>query len=239
MAIIINIETSGAICSVAVTKDGLVDFQLEDTQGMKHAERLAPFLDECLQHLKRKGERPDAVAVSIGPGSYTGLRIGLSAAKGLAFALDIPLIGVDTLKILAVKAMFRPGLILDENDILLPMIDARRMEVYTAAYDMALNAIIEPTPVILEPDSFSRLQNHKIIVMGDGAMKAKGILDIKGEFLTDIRAHAKDMLALSEKAYRERDFLDLAYSVPLYLKAYQATTPKNKVIDPDAMLKSF
>ena len=126
MAIILNIETSGRICSVALTKEGAVEFQLEDTEGMKHAERLAPFVERCMEELKRKEEKLDAVAVSIGPGSYTGLRIGLSLAKGLAFSLGVPLIGVSTLKILAVKAMFR-NMDFSGEELLAPMIDARRM----------------------------------------------------------------------------------------------------------------
>ena len=126
MAVILNIETSGAVCSVAVTKDGAVEFQLENTEGMKHAEMLAPFGERCMEEIHRKGDRLDAVAVSIGPGSYTGLRIGLSLAKGLAFSRNVPLIGVPTLKILAVKAMFR-NINWQGDEILLPMLDARRM----------------------------------------------------------------------------------------------------------------
>ncbi|MDE6236751.1 MAG: tRNA (adenosine(37)-N6)-threonylcarbamoyltransferase complex dimerization subunit type 1 TsaB, partial [Muribaculaceae bacterium] len=99
MATILNIETSGRICSVAITKDGAVEYQLEDHEGMKHAEVLAPFVEKCMEELKRKGDKLDAIAVSIGPGSYTGLRIGLSLAKGLAFSMDLPLIGVSTLQI--------------------------------------------------------------------------------------------------------------------------------------------
>ena len=124
MAIILNIETSSKICSVALTKDGAVEYQLEDTEGMNHAVRLAPFVEKCLEELKRKDEKLDAVAVSIGPGSYTGLRIGLSLAKGLCFSLGIPLIGVSTLKILAVKAMFR-SFDWQGDEVLVPMIDAR------------------------------------------------------------------------------------------------------------------
>ena len=104
---ILNIETSGKICSVALTRDGALEMQLDDREGMQHANRLAPFVERCMAELHRKEEKLDAVAVSMGPGSYTGLRIGLSLAKGLAFSLGVPLIGVDTLKIIAVKAMFR------------------------------------------------------------------------------------------------------------------------------------
>lgn len=229
MSIIINIETSGARCSVAVSRDGIVEYQLEDTEGMKHAERLAPFVEKCMDYLARRDEKADAVAVSIGPGSYTGLRIGLSMAKGLCFSLDVPLIGVSTLKLLAVKAMFR-DMTLQGDEVFLPMIDARRMEVFTGVYDFALKEIVKPGAKILDEDSFQELSDyHEVILIGDGAEKAKDLLKLENlHYIPDIRAHARDMVALSEKAFRENDFLDLAYSVPEYLKDFQATTPKNK-----------
>ena len=129
MAIIINIETSAEICSVAISKDGMVEFQLEETEGMSHASKLAPFVEKCMNELKRKEETPDAVAVSLGPGSYTGLRIGLSLAKGLAFSLGVPLIGLSTLQILSAKAMFR-NILWEGDEIIVPIVAARRMEVY-------------------------------------------------------------------------------------------------------------
>ncbi|MDE6072208.1 MAG: tRNA (adenosine(37)-N6)-threonylcarbamoyltransferase complex dimerization subunit type 1 TsaB, partial [Muribaculaceae bacterium] len=160
MATIINIETSGKICSVALTRDGVLEFDLENKDGMKHAELLAPFVEKAMAEVKRKEWTLDAVAVSIGPGSYTGLRIGLSLAKGLAFSLGVPLIGVSTLKILAVKAMFR-NMNFTGEEILAPMIDARRMEVFTGAYDFALNAVEGPGPMILDGDSYSGLLSEK------------------------------------------------------------------------------
>jgi tRNA threonylcarbamoyladenosine biosynthesis protein TsaB len=226
---ILNIETSGKICSVAITKDGVLEFQVDDKDGMQHANKLAPFVDKCMDELHRKGEKPDAVAVSIGPGSYTGLRIGLSLAKGLAFSLGVPLIGVDTLKILAVKAMFGP-VNWQGDEILVPMIDARRMEVFTAAYDFALNEVVPAGPLIIDESSFAELLDKgKVYFMGDGAAKAVNVIKHpNARFIEGILPMAKDMLALSEKAFREEDFLDIAYSVPKYLKEYQTTTPKNK-----------
>ena len=230
MANIINIETSGKICSVALTKDGVVELDLQDDAGMRHAEKLAPFVEKCMKELKRKDEKLDAVAVSIGPGSYTGLRIGLSLAKGLAFAANVPLIGIDTLKILAVKAMFR-NFDFEGTEIFVPMIDARRMEVFTGALDFRLNYVVEKGPLILNEDSFTELlKNNKLIFIGDGAEKAKGL--IKNEnaiWIDNLNPTAKDMLALSEKAYREGEFIDKAYSTPEYLKEYQTTTPKSKI----------
>lgn len=231
MAVILNIETSGSVCSVAVTKDGAVDFQLENTEGMKHAEKLAPFIEKCMEELHRKGDRLDAVAVSIGPGSYTGLRIGLSMAKGICFALDVPLIGVPTLKILAVKAMFR-SMDWQGDEILLPLLDARRMEVYAAAYDFALNAIDGPRPVIVDEDSWHEiLEKRRVVFVGDGADKIKDVIKSpNAEWIYGLKPHARDMIALSEKAFREGDFMDLAYSVPEYLKEYHTTVAKNKVL---------
>lgn len=233
MAVILNIETSGHICSVALTKDGMVEFQLDNDEGMKHAEVLAPFVEECMKELHRKGEQLDAVAVSIGPGSYTGLRIGLSLAKGLAFSLGLPLIGIPTLKILAVKAMFR-NLPWTGEEILLPMLDARRMEVYAAAYDFALNALVDPRAVVVDSDSWSDLfdSGRQVWLMGDGSEKLTDVITSpNAHFIKGLRPLAKDMTALSEKAFRENDFLDLAYSVPEYLKEYQATVGKNKVLE--------
>lgn len=229
---ILNIETSGKICSVALTRDGALEMQLDDREGMQHANRLAPFVERCMEELKRKEEKLDAVAVSLGPGSYTGLRIGLSLAKGLAFSLGIPLIGVDTLKIIAVKAMFRT-MDWTGEEVLVPMVDARRMEVFTALFDFALNPLAEPGPMILDENSFSELLSagRHLYFIGDGAEKAKKVIDHpNAHWIDGLLPQAKDMLALSEKALREEDFIDIAYSTPNYLKAYQTTTPKNHLV---------
>lgn len=230
MPTIINIETSGKICSVALTRDGVLEFDLENRDGMKHAELLAPFVERAMEEVKRKEWNVDAVAVSIGPGSYTGLRIGLSLAKGLAFSLGVPLIGVSTLKILAVKAMFRNFNFTGE-EVLAPMIDARRMEVFTGAYDFSLKALQAPGPMILDNDSYaSILENREVWFMGDGAEKAKDVIKSpNARWLDGLDPLAKDMLALSEKAFREEDFLDIAYSVPEYLKEYQTTVAKPRI----------
>lgn len=230
MAKILNIETSGKICSVALTCDGALELQLDDSQGMRHAEVLAPFVERIMSELNRKEQKLDAVAVSIGPGSYTGLRIGLSLAKGLAFSLGVPLIGVSTLKILAVKAMFR-GMHWQGTELLVPMIDARRMEVFTAVYDFALNEVVKPGPMILDADSFANLlEEHEMWFFGDGAEKFRNIPDsANAHFIDGLLPQAKDMLALSEKAFREKDFLDVAYSTPEYLKQYQTTVPRSRL----------
>lgn len=226
---ILNIETSGKICSVAITMDGALEMQLDDDSGMQHANKLAPFVDRCMSELRRREIKLDAVAVSLGPGSYTGLRIGLSLAKGLAYSIGVPLIGVDTLKIIAVKAMFRP-LPWTGDEILVPMVDARRMEVFTAAYDFGLGAVAEPGPMIIDENSFKQLldSGRQLYFMGDGAEKIKSVINHPNAHWVDgLLPQAKDMLALAEKSFRNGDFLDVAYSVPNYLKAYQTTKPRN------------
>lgn len=231
MARIINIETSSKICSVAVTADGMVEFHVESEQDMEHARLLGVFIEKALDDMARREVKADAVAVSAGPGSYTGLRIGMSMAKGLCFAQDLPLITVPTLELLAVKAMF--GLRDPQGDeLLIPLIDARRMEVYTAAYDFALNPILEPQALILDKDSFKDLlDSRKCVFIGDGVTKAKELISHPNAvFATNMMPIAIDMTALSERAFRNGDLADTAYAVPFYLKEYQATIAKNKVL---------
>lgn len=228
MALILNIETSTTVCSVALTAEGAVLCHYEDFNGRNHAALLSGYIKGCLDWVRDHEMKLEAVAVSMGPGSYTGLRIGLSEAKGLAFALDVPLIGVDTLKIMAVNTMF--GFDIEPDDRFMPMIDARRMEVYTAVYDMALQAIEPPHPLIVEPDSLELLASRpgRLLVMGDGTPKIKDVVkpDSNIVFIDGVSPLAVDMMPLSEQVYRDRRFIDLAYSVPEYLKEFQATKPK-------------
>ena len=225
---ILNIETSSTYCSVALCDAGAVVFSLESDSEMDHSVKLAPFVERCMTELRNRNLSLDAVAVSLGPGSYTGLRIGLSFAKGLCFGLNIPLIGVSTLEVLAVKAMFN-NLDFNENQLYVPMIDARRMEVYTAVYDIGLQPLMPPTPLILTPDSYSQFDSHPLIFIGNGVEKARDFLQVPPSKWIDSMPIAADMMALSEKAFRNKDYLDLAYSTPLYLKNFHATTPKNKL----------
>lgn len=167
-----------------------------------------------------------AVAVSLGPGSYTGLRIGLSEAKGLAYSLGIPLIGIPTLKLLAVEAMFSAEY--DGQEFFIPMIDARRMEVYTAVYDTALNVVAEPQAMILDSGSFAGLlESGRAVIVGNGAGKASGVIDSpNAQFMSDVAPLASGMIALAEQAWHRRDFIDTAYSTPLYIKDFQALKPR-------------
>ncbi len=242
MACILNIETSTPICSVALCYDGAILEHYEDFKGTNHAAVLSDFIKGCLDHLQRHNLKLDAIAVSAGPGSYTGLRIGLSEAKGLAYALNIPLIQIDTLKIMAVNAMFNHDI--PENGIFNPMIDARRMEVYTALYNLPLETIMAPAPVII-PEAIERstapdshipdylepvIKDHEIFIFGNGSDKTRDIISATNIYFLDaIHPLATYMQPLSDQAYRAGSFADLAYSTPIYLKDFQATKPKSRL----------
>lgn len=231
MAVILNIETSTNVCSVALTAEGMVLAHQEDMEGRNHAALLSDYIKYCLDFAREKELKLDAVAVSMGPGSYTGLRIGLSEAKGLAYALDIPLIGVNTLQLLACQVMFTREL--EGDEIFVPMIDARRMEVYTAAYDFALQDVMGQQPLILDENSYADIlaSGSKVLFFGNGSDKAKEVIKAhNATFVPEIVPLAIDMIALAERAYSQRDFLDTAYSVPNYIKDFQATKPKNSVL---------
>ena len=229
MAVIINIETSTDVCSAALTAEGQILTHYEDFGGRNHAALISDYVKGCLDFAAEHEIKVDAVAVSMGPGSYTGLRIGPSEAKGLAYALDVPLIGVSTLELMATRVMFST-LDIDPETIFVPMIDARRMEVYTAAYDFGLSRLMEPQPLILDETSYGNLiaTGRPVLFFGNGSDKARTLLEGRGaaEMVPDVVPLAVDMVALSELKYSRREFLDLAYSVPEYLKEFQATKPK-------------
>lgn len=230
MANILNIETSTDSCSVALTGDCSVLANFEDPAGRHHAEVLSGFIARALDEAKKQERKLDAIAVSIGPGSYTGLRIGLSEAKGLAYAMDLPLIGIPTLQILATNVMFNHhGINLETR--FAPMLDARRMEVYTCVLDMWLKELMPTQPLILTPESYRELLDQgPLLFMGNAVDKARTVIDHPNAvWVEGIRPLAADMLALSEKAFREQRFLDAAYSVPLYLKEFQGTKPSRKI----------
>lgn len=231
MSAILNIETASDICSVCLSVDGENKFYDYDSKGKNHATVLSGFVRNALEYAKQCEIKLDAVAVSIGPGSYTGLRIGLSEAKGLCFGLGLPLIGVPTLKILSVAVMFSHHI--EPEDCFIPMIDARRMEVFTGVYDLALNEVVAAAPMIIDETAFAEiLAERKCYFMGNGADKVSSVISSPNAvFVPDVRLSAADMIALSEKAFRENDFIDVAYSTPLYLKKFQATTPKKNILN--------
>lgn len=234
MATILNIETSTDVCSVALTSSGFILCHREDFEGPNHAAVLSDFIIYCMDYLREHDNmKLDAISVSLGPGSYTGLRIGMSEAKGLAYGLDVPLIGINTLKILAVEAMFGLTDFNPDEDIIIPMIDARRDEVYTASLNGILDFIDEPYSCVLSPDSFkNKFEDKRLIFVGNGSKKAEKILSLEDRekvFLTEMKPLATTMCALSEKCYNDKQFIDVAYSVPFYLKEFQTTRPKRRI----------
>ncbi len=231
MAVILNIDTTTSVCSAALTAEGQILCHAEDFNGRNHAALLSGFIKKCLDFAAERELKLDAVAVSMGPGSYTGLRIGLSEAKGLAFALDIPLIGISTLQLMATRVMFSTDDV-DPDSILVPMIDARRMEVFTAAYDFGLQALMQPQPLILDENSYSDLlaTGRPVLFFGDGSDKARSVITADNAvFVPDVTPLAVDMVALAERDFARRKFIDLAYSTPEYLKDFQATKPKSQL----------
>jgi tRNA threonylcarbamoyladenosine biosynthesis protein TsaB len=224
LGIILNIETATKNCSVSVA-DGSKTIVLKELNegAFSHAEKLHVFIEETVFKAGLKLQDLQAVAVSKGPGSYTGLRIGVSAAKGLCFALDIPLISVATLKSLALQAS--P----DDGGVIVPMLDARRMEVYSAVFDSKHHQLRETQAEIIDSSSYSELlERNPIYFIGDGAEKCKGIIEHKNAvFLKEKFPSAREMAILSAQKFENKDFEDLAYFEPYYLKDFVAGKPKN------------
>tara|TARA_R110000868_G_scaffold58472_6_gene180690 strand:- start:3278 stop:3946 length:669 start_codon:yes stop_codon:yes gene_type:complete len=218
---ILNIETATKNCSVAIAKDGKTIICNEIAEeGYSHAERLHVFMESIMTEAGITFKDLAAVAVSQGPGSYTGLRIGVSAAKGLCFALSIPLIAVDTLKVLAAQTKISDGLII-------PMIDARRMEVYSAIFSAELENKRETQAEVITENSFENIKGP-IYFVGDCAEKCKTVLTKDNFiFLEDIKyPSAREMCALSFAKYKINDTVDVAYFEPYYLKDFMITTSK-------------
>jgi len=228
MAKILQIESATAVCSVALSVDGIT-LAVKEEQGQNlHASRLTLFIEELLNSCQMKFNELDAISVSKGPGSYTGLRIGVSTAKGLAYALGIPLIAVETLKMMAAGFVFENP---DFSGLVCPMIDARRMEVYTALFKSSIENILPTAAEIIDDTSFKNLlSTNSIVFLGDGAAKCEAaIQDQNATFSLDNFNSAKYMSALSFEAFQQKDFVDVAYFEPFYLKDFVVTQPKKKV----------
>lgn len=231
MALILNIETSTRVCSVALAKAGKLLALREASEANMHAKMLTTFVDEVLQAAGCKAEDLDAVAISQGPGSYTGLRIGLSTAKGFCYALDKPLIAVDTLQAMAglLKQEIHADIVPDAWFV--PMIDARRMEVYTAAYDRQGDKMVDVQALILEPNSLeSVFPSHPLLISGDGAEKSQSLYknDERVKSYPHITNSAKGMVKLSYAKWQNKYFENLAYFTPFYLKTFVAAPSKVK-----------
>lgn len=226
MSCTLNIETSTSVCSVAVSQDGQTIFVKEDLKGPSHAVSLGVFVDEALSFIDNHAIPLDAVAVSCGPGSYTGLRIGVSMAKGICYGRNIPLIGIPTLEVLCVPVLLQQDL--PEDALLCPMIDARRMEVYAAIYDRALNVKREIAADIVDENSYLEFLNeHSVYFFGNGAEKCREkITHTNAHFIENIHPLAKVMYPLAEKAIALEDYKDVAYFEPFYLKEFVASLPK-------------
>lgn len=229
MACILHIETSTDVCSVALSEDGAVLFSKEDFDGPQHAVTLGVYIDEVLSMADSHAKPIDAVAVSCGPGSYTGLRIGASMAKGICYGRSIPLIALSTLKVMSVPVLLMDEL--PEDALLCPMIDARRMEVYAAIYDRALNPVKEVSADIVTADSYAEyLEQHPVYFFGNGAAKCKEVITHpNARFVDGIQPLARWMFPLADRQYLDGTFQDVAYFEPFYLKEFVATVAKNKV----------
>lgn len=228
MALILNIDTSTSICSVALAKDGGIIAIKENNEGLNHSVLLGSYIDNILKENGTDAHQLDAVAVSMGPGSYTGLRIGVSIAKGLCFGADIPLIAIPTLQALALSVSSK----IQEDAWYCPMIDARRMEVYTAFFDRNNRTMTDTKAEIIDDNSFATiLSEHKVYFFGNGSSKIKGTLSSPNAYYIEkAETSAAHLVPLAEKLFEQKKFADVAYFEPFYLKDFIATTPKNKVI---------
>ena len=226
MSCILNIETSTDVCWVAVSRDGECLLNREDHCGPNHAVRLGTFVDEALAYIDSRSIPLDAVAVSCGPGSYTGLRIGVSMAKGVCYGRGAKLVAVPTLELMAVPVLLNHDL--DDDTLLCPMLDARRMEVYAGVYDRALREVRGVQADVVDAGTYSEyLDRGKVLFFGNGACKCFSVISHpNAELLKGVEPLAKNMFPLAEKRVAEGRTEDVAYFVPFYLKDFVAKTPR-------------
>ena len=230
MALILNLETATTVCSVALAQNGKFIAEKEIDNGYSHSQNLAIFIKEVLAETGKKPTDLNAIAISKGPGSYTGLRIGVSTAKGLCYALNIPLIAVPTLEVMVESLSLT--LSKGEGMLLCPMLDARRMEVYTALYDIEGNEKKTVCAEIIDESAFQKeLENNMVYFFGNGAEKCKSVLGnhSNANFIDEVYPSAKSMAALSQTKFDKKEFEDVAYFEPFYLKDFVATTPKKLI----------
>jgi tRNA threonylcarbamoyladenosine biosynthesis protein TsaB len=222
---ILAIETATKLCSVGIAKNGVLVALIElNNDNYTHAENIHPFIVKALEEVGIQASSLSAISVSKGPGSYTGLRIGVSAAKGLSYALKIPLIGIETLDVLALAIQAECKNLTSES-VICPVIDARRMEVFTRWYDQKLNPINEVHAAIIEGETILNWNNQNMVLGGDGAMKLAETLP-NAIIIEDVMPSAKYQLALAYKAFQNSNFESIAYFEPYYLKDFVAGKPK-------------
>ena len=228
---ILCLETATPVCSVALNEH-CCTIALRETEGQNaHSEKITNFIRDVMEVAKIDYHQLDAVAVSQGPGSYTGLRIGVSTAKGICYAADLPLMAIDTLEAMAYGMKMKLGNQIAENDLLIPMIDARRMEVYAAVFDSNLSKINDTAALVIDENSFKELRkDHRLWLFGDGAPKLGKIFENQPNvsIVDGFKPSAAYMLPLAEKALREQKFVDVAYFEPFYLKDFIAGKPHVK-----------
>lgn len=227
MSCLLNIETSTNVCSVAISEDGQCIYHDEDRTGPNHNERLGQFVDEALSFADSHGIPVDGVAVSMGPGSYTGLRIGVSMAKGVCYGFGIPLLAVPTLEVMCVPVLLRYD-DLPEDALLCPMLDARRMEVYAAVYTRALKPVREIHADVVDADTYRELlDKHPVYFFGNGAKKCMEVINHpNAHYIDGIEPLAKNMFPLAERRMMRGETEDVAYFTPFYLKDFVALKPK-------------
>jgi len=237
MSYIINIESSTEVCSVSLSeKEKIIDFK-ENTEGRNHARLMALYIQELMEKNHVDYKQLDGIAVSKGPGSYTGLRIGVSLAKGLCYAQKIPLIAISPLQAMSdYVRLNKVKFNLPDNDKLhfTPMVDARRMEVYTASYDINNKEIKPVCAKVLDEDSFKKeLEKHPVAFFGNGSEKAKKVITHPNAFFVpDIICSSVFMKNLSYKSLIDKDFVDVAYFEPFYLKDFIAGISKKNILRP-------
>lgn len=227
MSCILNIETSTDVCSVAISDNGQVVFNKEDHSGPNHAVKLGVYVDEALSFIDAHGIPLEAVAVSCGPGSYTGLRIGVSMAKGICYGRDVKLFSIPTLELMAVPVLLgeHPA---EEDALIVPMLDARRMEVYAKVMDRALKEVRPIQADIVDAETYKEyLDRGTVYFFGNGAEKCMEVINHpNARLVKGIEPLAKNMAPLAEKRFVEGKFEDVAYFVPFYLKDFVAKMPK-------------
>lgn len=229
MSLILHIDTAVSTASVCISKDGSLLAMAENRNQKDHAEWLHSAIDRLLKENGIEINDLNAVAVSNGPGSYTGLRVGLASAKGFCFALNIPLITISTLEVMTISALesqFTNQLI-NQSTLFCPMIDARRMEVFTALYDKELNIILMPHAKIIDEKSFEKeLDANQILFFGNGVEKCKTLINHTNALFATVEHNASFMIEPAERKMSAKDFTDLAYTEPFYIKDFHTVQPK-------------